>query len=77
MSERVSERVKDKARSKGFRTTVLTLEVGSRGVPNVRGFRSLKELLNMSSKDCSSLLKQCITRAIEGSFTIWTERNCL
>ena len=69
--------LQDEARSRGFRTTVLTLEVGSRGVPNVNGFKSLKKLLRMSSKDCWSLLKQCIARAIEGSFTIWTERNCL
>ena len=46
--------LQDEARSKGFRTTVLTLEVGSRGIPDVNGFKSLKELLGMSSKVCSS-----------------------
>ena len=63
------------ARYNGYRSTLLTLQVGSRGVPHYESFLQLAKVLHMPRKDLSNLLR-CITKAaIVGSFKIWCSRN--
>ena len=62
-------------RDKGYKAQLLTLEVGSRGVPHFVGFETLANTLSMSSKELSNLLMSTTRAAIAGSFSIWCSRN--
>ena len=59
----------------GFDAQLVTVEVGSRGIPNLSGYKLLERMLGMSRKDGIALMRQCMTKAVEGSFAIWTNRN--
>ena len=61
----------------GYNTSLITLEVGSRGVPHLPGFTTLAHELAISQRDLSSLLHQCCQAAITGSYKIWCARNRL
>ena len=63
------------ARSNGYRVTLLTLQVGSRGVPHYESFTVLARVLNMSNKVLASLITSTAKAAIQGSFKIWCSRN--
>ena len=65
------------ASSQGLTATLLTIEIGSRGVPSLPGFLRLKEFLTMPSRDYRKMLQNCMSKALEGSFDIWTSRNSL
>ena len=67
----------DQANNNGYNTTLLTLQVGSGGVPHYESFSKLAAVLHMSTRDLTNLL-QCVTRAaIVGFFAIWCSRNRL
>ena len=42
------EDIKQRAESAGYNVVLLTLEVGSRGIINIEGFKHLKEELNIT-----------------------------
>ena len=63
------------ARNNGYRTTLLTLQMGSRGVPHYKSFIKLAEVLHMPRKDLYNLLPCIMKAAIEGSFKIWCSTN--
>ena len=63
------------ASENGYWSTLTTLEVGSRGLVNEAGFKTLKKLLNPTRKKFTTLLQQCSRQAIIGSFAIWCSRN--
>ena len=63
------------ARSSGYKAELLTLQVGSRGVPHYESFQQLAETLSMGSRDLTNLLKSTTRAAIAGSFRIWCSRN--
>ena len=63
------------ARDNGYRATLLPLQVGSRGVPHYESFVMLARVLNMPSKELTTLLAKTIKAAIQGSFKIWCSRN--
>ena len=65
------------ASSQGLTASLLTIEIGSRGVPSLPGFLRLKEFLTMPSRDYRKMLQNCMLKALEGSFDIWTSRNSL
>ena len=65
----------DRAKLSGYRTTLITLQIGSRGVPHFPSFKALATAISMSSKELSQLLHRVTTVAIEGSFKIWCSRN--
>ena len=46
-----------RAQKAGYRTSLITLEVGSRGIINLPGFLNLKKELAMSDRDFSSMLQ--------------------
>ena len=62
----------DQAHANGYNTTLLTLQVGSRGVPH---YDSFAKLANMPVRDLTNLLRNVIRAAITGSITIWCSRN--
>ena len=61
----------------GYNTILITLEMGSRGIPHLPGFTSLAHELAISQRDLSSLLHQCCQAAITSSHKIWCTRNRL
>ena len=63
--------------SKGYRAFLITLEIGSRGVPNMPGFEALAKELHLSSSSLRKLLTDLIKTTIEGSFLVWVQRNKL
>ena len=65
----------EQAELSGYSTTLLTLQVGSRGVPHYDSFKQLASATNMSAKELSLLLQKVTRAALMGSFTIWCSRN--
>ena len=61
----------------GYNTTLITLVVGSQGVPHLPGFTTLAHELAISKRDLSSFLLQCCQAAITGSYKIWCTKNTL
>ena len=71
------EHLQVSARSKSYHTSPITLEIGSRGVPNLPGFEALQDTLHLPSSALRNLLMYAIKATIEGSFSIWVQRNKL
>ncbi len=59
----------------GYKTSLVTIEVGSRGIPNPAGFVKIKDLLGYSNSQLTNLMVSASRKAITGSFKIWTMRN--
>ena len=53
------EGILQRARDGGYRASLITLEVGSRGVINLSGFHQLKKELRVSSRDFSQFSCSC------------------
>ena len=64
-------------RGNGFRTTLVTVEVGSRGFLHKRSLINFYTLVKAPHKDKLVLEKEMIHRAISGSFRIWCCCNWL
>ena len=62
-------------RSKGYKGCLLTVEVGSRGLPNTSSFTKLKEHLGLTNKITKELMINTAKGAINESFLIWKARN--
>jgi len=60
-----------RAKQAGYDSDLITIEVGSRGVPHMAGFCRLKQELGLTQTELSSRLSHISYRAIEGSFGIW------
>ena len=76
--ERKCEKYKDlvKAlRGAGYRATLITLEVGSRGMLSVKDLAALREALCPSKEELSTLCVQVIRPSILSSFRVWDSRN--
>ena len=58
-----------------YNTTLITLEVGSRGFINISGFKALLEHFSYSKGESISLLRAVGREAILRSHRIWTARN--
>ena len=65
------------ARNNGYRATLITLQVGSRGVPHYESFVALARVLDMPKEVLISLITSTTKAAIQGSFKIWCSRNCI
>ena len=59
----------------GFNTELITLEVGSRGLVHVDGFKRLQDLICGGKQRWKQLLQDIAIVAIKGSYKIWTSRN--
>ena len=69
------EALAERARANGYQATVLTIQMGSRGVPDYDSFSKLATMLKFKKKEMSALLERVIRAALIGSFTIWCSRN--
>ena len=67
----------EQAKARGYRSELITLQVGSRGVPDLPGFENLATCLSLPHKDLVRLLESSATLALAGSFSIWCARNKL
>jgi hypothetical protein len=65
----------DQAKARGYRSELITLQVGSRGVPDLPGFENFAESLSLPHKDLVRLLESTARLALAGSFGIWCARN--
>ena len=59
----------------GYSAKLITVEVGSRGLPNIPGFEKLKHKLKLTNTQTSDLMVKTAEKAIIGSFSIWCCRN--
>ena len=67
----------EQAKARGYRSELITLQVGSRGVPDLPAFENLATSLSLPHKDLVRLLESSATLALAGSFSIWCARNKL
>jgi hypothetical protein len=63
------------AEEAGYYTSLITLQVGSRGVPDLPSFKNLSHMLTMPRQDLFNLLLEISKEAIAGSYRIWCARN--
>ena len=57
----------------GYTMTLVTVEVGARGVPNIKAFSKLRSLLGLNDKAAKDLMTKACGQAIKGSYRIWCE----
>ena len=69
------EDLAEQARFNGYRTTVLTIQVGSRGVPDLESIKSMTDMLGVPEKELKQLLRRVTRAALINSFNIWCSRN--
>ena len=55
----------------GYTVTLVTVEVGARGVPNIKAFSKLQSLLGLTKKAAKDLMSRACGQAIKGSYRIW------
>ena len=65
----------EQAQARGYKAELITLQVGSRGVPDLPGFQKLSQSLSLPSKALVKLLEDVSRLALAGSFSIWCSRN--
>ena len=64
-----------RAQESGYNATLITLEVGSRGIISIDGFTQLSKELNIPQRHLTNLLVRLSRVAIVESFKIWCKRN--
>ena len=62
-------------RAAGYKTSLITMEVGSRGMLSEDDMTQLKEAFDALAKEFTSLCLRAIRAAILGSFSVWDCRN--
>ena len=65
----------DEAENNGYKASLITIEVGSRGVLNVAGLEKLKSLLNVEKKEWTTFMMNLVVTVIKESHKIWVARN--
>ena len=65
----------DSVEESGYTVTLVTVEVGARGVPNIKAFSKLQSLLGLPNKAAKDLMSRACGQAIKGSYRIWCMRN--
>lgn len=69
------EDLQQRAQRTGYHTTIITLEVGSRGIINYPGFLSLKKEFRIRDRDFTTMLQSISMETITQSHRIWCQRN--
>ena len=64
-------------RAAGYRSHLITVEVGLRGMLGESDLAALREAIDALRKDLSDLCLHVIRTTILGSLKIWASRNCL
>ena len=65
----------EEAEDRGYTCSILTIEVGSRGVLNIAGIEKLRGLLHVGKKQWTSFLINLSKTAMVESHRIWSARN--
>ena len=65
----------DETQKAGYTSTLITIEVGSRSLPNMSGFQRLRDILKLRHPEFCKLLLDTSQQAILGSYKIWCSRN--
>ena len=61
--------------SMGYTTSLITLEMGSRGLPHLPGFYRLRDMMGMSRRKFKELMAATTRQALLGSHQVWVNRN--
>ena len=69
------EELQHHAEKEGYKTMLITLEIGSRGIIHLPGFSILKKELSFSNREFSAMLKDISLETIIQSHRIWCQRN--
>ena len=69
------DHIVQQANAKGYRAKLITLQVGSRGIPDMSGFQELASLINLPKRVLVKVLVDVARLALAGSFNIWCARN--
>ena len=69
------EDLQRRAQRAGYHTTIITLEVGSRGIINYPGFSSLKKILRIRNRHFTTMLQSISRETVAQSHRIWCQRN--
>ena len=64
-----------RAQDAGYQTSLITLEVGSRGIVNYSGFSYLQKELTLPKREFVSMLEAVTLETIVQSHRIWCQRN--
>ena len=75
---RKEERYRDlikAAEEAGYQSKLITLEIGSRGLPDMRGFKKLRGDLSITRKALHSTLVKASRAAVTASHKIWCSQN--
>ena len=62
----------DRAQNAGYKSPLVTLEVGSRGIVSLQGFACLQKVHDIRGRELKSLLQNISKEAI---IHIWCQRN--
>ena len=65
----------EQAKHNGYSTTLLAIQMGSRGVPDYPSFQRLAKETGMSREQLSRLIKNATKAALTESYSIWCFRN--
>jgi hypothetical protein len=65
----------EQAQARGYKTELITLQVGSRGVPDLLGFDQLARAIKLPPRDQAHLLEVTSRLALAVSFSIWCSHN--
>ena len=74
--ERYRDLIKE-AEEAGYRSRLITLEIRSRGLPDMGGFSKLRNELPISREALHTTLVKASRAAMIGSHRIWCSRNRL
>ena len=69
------EELHQQAQKEGYCTTLITLEVGSRGTIHNWGFSALQNELHLPNKASATMLKDICQTTIAESHRIWCQQN--
>ena len=65
----------EEAEHRGYRASLITIEVGSRGILDIAGLDKVKSLLGVRRKEWATFMVNLSRMAIQESHKIWVARN--
>ena len=63
------------ATKSGYKTNLITVEMGSRGLAHINGFKKLQKVLSLSKTELQTMITEASRASLTGSYKIWCTRN--
>ena len=63
------------ATKSGYKTNLITVEMGSRGLAHMNGFKKLQKVLSLSKTELQTMITEASRASLTGSYKIWCTRN--